>query len=83
MVLAIDLEQVVGGNLFRTEADRYSRDLRANYAPKPGTSAAWLPGATEEQRMAQYRREGIRFGEDEQNAARALHEHFGVPLPWN
>jgi len=83
MVLAIDLEQVVGGNLFRTEADRYSRDFRANYAPIPGTGAAWLPGATEDQRMAQYRREGIRFGEGEQNAARALHEHFGVPLPWN
>ncbi len=84
MVQAIDLEQVVDGDLFRAEADRYSRDLRANCAPIPGTDAAWLPGATEEQRMmARYRAEGIHFGEPEQSAARALHERFDVPLPWD
>ena len=83
MVLAIDLEQLVDGDLFRDEADRYSRDLRVNYAPIPGTDAAWLPGATEEQRMARYRAEGIHFGEREQSSARSLHEHFGVPLPWD
>lgn len=82
MVLAIDLEQVVDGELFRTEADRYSRDVRANYAPVPGTDAAWLPGASEEQCMVRSRAEGIQFGEPEQNAVRAMHEHFGVSLPW-
>ena len=82
MVLAIDLEQVVDGELFRAETDRYSRDVRANYAPIPGTDVAWLPGATEEQCMARFRAEGIRFGEPEQDAARAMHERFGVPLPW-
>ncbi len=82
MVLAIDLEQVVDGDLFRAETDRYSRDVRANYAPIPGTDAAWLPGASEEQCMVRSRAEGIRFGEPEQNAVRAMHQHFSVPLPW-
>jgi LDH2 family malate/lactate/ureidoglycolate dehydrogenase len=82
MVLAIDLEQAVDGDRFRAEADRYSRDVRANYTPIPGAEAAELPGATEEQSMARFRAEGIRFGEAEQNAARSMHEHFGVPLPW-
>ena len=32
--------------------------------------------------MARFRAEGIRFGKPEQNAARAMHKRFGVPLPW-
>jgi LDH2 family malate/lactate/ureidoglycolate dehydrogenase len=83
MVLAIDLEQAVDGDLFRAETDRYSRDVRKNYAPIPGTDTAWLPGATEEQCLARSRAEGIRFEGSEQNAARAMHEHFAVPLPWD
>jgi LDH2 family malate/lactate/ureidoglycolate dehydrogenase len=83
MVLAIDVEQMVGGALFRAETDRYSRDVRANYAPIPGTDTAWLPGATEQLCATRSRAEGIRFGEPEQNAARTMHEHFDVPLPWD
>ena len=45
-------------------------------------SAAQLPGASEAQCMVRSRAEGIRFGEPEQNAVRAMHEHFGVSLPW-
>lgn len=83
MVLAIDVAQMVSFDLFRAEADRYARDLRANYAPIPGTDRVRLPGAIEEERMARYRREGIPYGEPEQKSARALQEHFGVPLPWD
>ena len=83
MVLAIDVAQVVSFELFRAEADRYARDLRANYTPIPGTDRVRLPGAIEEERMARYRREGIPYGEPEQKSARALQEHFGVPLPWD
>ena len=45
MVLAIDLDQVVDADLFRAEADRYTRDLQANYTPLPGTDGVRLPGS--------------------------------------
>ena len=83
MVLAIDLEQVVDADLFRAEADRYARDLRANYTPIPGTDGVRLPGSLEAGRMERYRREGIPYGAPEQEGARAMGEHFGVALPWD
>ncbi|MEW6751340.1 MAG: Ldh family oxidoreductase [Candidatus Latescibacterota bacterium] len=82
MVLAVDLAQFVAPEVFRAEVDRYTRALRAHHAPLPGTDRVVLPGAVEAERMARYRRDGIPYGEPEQQAARGLSEHFGVPLPW-
>ena len=81
-VLAIDVAQVVDADKFLEEADRYARDLSANYAPIPGTDEVRLPGALELERMKRYRREGIPYGEPEQEAARRAGEHFGVATPW-
>jgi len=83
MVLAIDVAGAVDPGVFAAEADRYIRDIRETHQPMPGTDQALLPGAVEEQLMAQYRREGIHFGESEQEAARAAHQQSGVPLPWD
>jgi LDH2 family malate/lactate/ureidoglycolate dehydrogenase len=83
MVLAIDVAAAVDPEVFAAEADRYIRDIRQTHAPMPGTDQALLPGAVEEQLMEKYRREGIRFGEPEQEAVRAAHRQFGVPLPWD
>lgn len=82
MVLAIDLESAVGAEVFRAEVDRYVRDMRETHAPLAGMDRALLPGAIEEERLEKYRREGIHFGEPEQEAVRAAHQQFGVPLPW-
>lgn len=82
MVLAIHVDSVVPHEVFSGEVDRYVRDIRETYEPLPGYDRALLPGAIEAERMAQHRRDGIPFGEEEQNAARHLHDHFGVPLPW-
>ncbi len=82
MVLAIHVDSVVPEAVFRAEVDRMVRDIRETYRPMPGYDRALLPGAIEEERMAQYRQEGIRYGEMEQAAARAASERLGVPLPW-
>jgi LDH2 family malate/lactate/ureidoglycolate dehydrogenase len=83
MVLAIHVETVVPEAVFRRETDRLVRDVRETYEPMPGTDAARLPGAIEAERMALHRREGIRYGEMEQAAARRVGERLGVPLPWD
>ena len=36
----------------------------------------------EEEKMAQYRREGIPYGEPEQDSARQVAKRLSVPLPW-
>ena len=82
-ILAIDVKSVVPPEVFGAEVDRYIRDIRETFAPMPGYDEALLPGAVEERCMELHRREGIHFGEQEQNAMRQLHEHFGVPLPWD
>ncbi|MCL4860793.1 MAG: Ldh family oxidoreductase [Caldilineaceae bacterium] len=82
MVLAIDIESVVPEALFRAETDRLARDVRTHYRPMPGNDRARLPGAVEEEIFAQHRREGIRYGEMEQENARAVSARLGVPLPW-
>jgi LDH2 family malate/lactate/ureidoglycolate dehydrogenase len=82
MVLAIHVGTVVPESVFRGEVDRLVRDVRETYEPMPGTDAARLPGAIEEELMEQHRREGIRYGEREQAAARSASERLGVPLPW-
>ncbi len=83
MVLAIHIDAVVPDAVFRAEADRLVRDVRETYAPIPGTDRALLPGAIEEERTEFHRREGIRYGEMEQEAARRLSERLGVALPWD
>ena len=82
-VLAIDVKSVVPPEVFGAEVDRYIRDIRETFAPMPGYDEALLPGAVEERCMELHRREGIRFGDSEQKAARDLHEFIGVPLPWD
>lgn len=82
MVLAIDLQSALPPDVFQAEVDRYIRAIRESYAPMPGYDQALLPGAIEEQVMELHRREGIRFGEQEQAAARKLNEFLDVPLPW-
>ena len=83
MVLAIDIESIVPTNIFHSEVDRLVRDVRETYEPMPGTDRALLPGAIEQERVEQHRREGIRYGEMEQSSARSASERLGVPLPWD
>lgn len=83
MVLAIHVETVVPDAIFRAEVDRMVRDVRETYEPMPGTDRALLPGAIEEERFQKHRSEGIRYGEVEQNAARAASQRLGVQLPWD
>lgn len=83
MVLAIYVEAVVPEAVFRREVDRLVRDVRETYAPMPGTDQARLPGAIEEECRQRYLREGIRYGEVEQAAARRVSERLGVSLPWD
>lgn len=83
MVLAIHVDSVVPEAVFRQETDRMVRDIRETYQPMPNTDRALLPGAIEEERFAQYRAEGIPYGEMEQQAAEKASERLGVPLPWD
>ncbi|MYK96620.1 Ldh family oxidoreductase [Candidatus Poribacteria bacterium] len=83
MVLAIDIESVVPLDFFHAEVDRMVHDVRETYEPLPATDKALLPGAIEMERMEQHRREGIRYGEAEQESARAVSERLEVPLPWD
>jgi LDH2 family malate/lactate/ureidoglycolate dehydrogenase len=83
MVLAIHVGSVVPEGVFLAETDRMVRDIRETYTPMPGTDRALLPGAIEEERFAHHRESGIRYGEREQEAARAVSTRLGVPLPWD
>jgi LDH2 family malate/lactate/ureidoglycolate dehydrogenase len=83
MVLAIDINKMMPGDVFREEVDRYTRDLRDTHDPIPGTDQVRLPGHIEAERTAMHRREGIQFGEQEQQTMQALHERYHIPLPWN
>ena len=82
LVLAIDVASLLPAEAFNAEVDRYVRAIRDNYAPLPGYDEVLLPGHVEERIMELHRREGIRFGEHEQRAARDLSEYLDVPLPW-
>ena len=83
MVLAINIESVVPLDVFHAEVDRMVHDVRETYEPLPGTDKALLPGAIETERTEQHRRDGIRYGESEQESAREVSERLGVPLPWD
>lgn len=82
MVLAINVESAVDKQLFLDEADRIVRDIRESYEPLPGHEEALVPGAIEERRVELHRREGIRFGPEEQKVAITASDRLGVPLPW-
>ncbi len=83
MALAIHIDSVVPEAIFRAETDRMTRDIGETYVPMPGTDRALLPGAIEEERMQLHRREGIRYGEMEQQAAREVSARLGIALPWD
>jgi len=83
MVLAIHVDSVVPEDVFGAEVDEYIRDVQESYAPMPGYDRVLLPGGIEEECLALHCRDGIRFGESEQGAARQMHEYLGVPLPWD
>jgi LDH2 family malate/lactate/ureidoglycolate dehydrogenase len=83
MVLAIHIDSMVPEAIFKAEVDRMVRDVRETYDPMPGYDRALLPGAIEAELMGTHRREGIRYGEGEQQSARAVSQRLGVPLPWN
>ena len=83
MVLAIDIESVVPTDVFHAEVDRLVHDVRETYEPIPETDKALLPGAIETERTERHRREGIRYGEMEQESARGVSERLNVPLPWD
>ena len=83
MVLAIHVDAVVPEAVFRAETDRMVRDVRETFEPMPGYDRALLPGGIEEERVEMHRRDGIRYGEMEQESAREVSERLGVPLPWD
>jgi len=83
MVLAIHVDSVVPEDVFGAEVDGYIHDVQESYAPMPGYARVLLPGGIEEECAQLHRREGIRFGDPEQAAARQMHEYLGVPLPWD
>lgn len=83
MVLAIHIGSVVPEDIFRAEVDRLAHDVAETYRPMPGYDRVLLPGAIEEERMAQHRAAGINYGEMEQEALRAASARLGVPLPWD
>lgn len=83
MVLAIRIDSVVPEAVFRAEVDRMVSDVRQTYEPMPGYDEALLPGAVEERQFAEQSRDGIRYGEAEQQAARKVSQRLGVDLPWD
>lgn len=82
-ILAIDIAAAVDADAFYDEVDRMVRDVEATYEPFPGHDRALLPGAIEAERFAQHRRDGIAFGDMEQDAVRAVSERLDIPLPWS
>ena len=83
MVLAIRIDGLLSEADFRAEVDRLVADVRTSYEPMPGMEEALLPGAIEERRMQLHRREGIRYGELEEEQLREVGARLGVPLPWD
>ena len=83
MVLAIRIDSVMPETVFKAEVDRMVRDVRETYEPMPGYDRALLPGGIESELTEMHRREGIRYGAEEQQSARAVSQRLGVPLPWD
>mgnify|MGYP002640502879 CR=1 FL=1 len=81
-VIALDPNVAGDGPDFYAEVDRYVRDIRDGHLPLPGTDRVYLPGHLEAERMVEYRREGIPYGDREQSGLREVSERLGVALPW-
>ena len=74
---------MIAADAFRAEVDRYVGDIRDGHLPLPGTDRVYLPGHLEEERMVEYRRDGIPFGDSEQSAMRGLSERLDLAVPWD
>jgi LDH2 family malate/lactate/ureidoglycolate dehydrogenase len=83
MVLAIRVAAALDETSFRAEVDRMVQDVAATYAPLPGHGRALLPGALEAERLERYRRDGVPYGQGEQEEARQVRQRLGVALPWD
>ncbi len=83
MVLAIHIGSVVPEEVFHAESDHMVREVRELYEPVPGYDRSLMPGAIEEESAERNRREGIRYGEREQEQARKVSERLGIALPWD
>jgi LDH2 family malate/lactate/ureidoglycolate dehydrogenase len=83
MILAIRIDAVVDEDSFREEVDRMVRDVATTFEPFPGLDRALLPGTIEAERFDQYRREGIPFGEVEQEQVREVCKWLEMSLPWD
>jgi LDH2 family malate/lactate/ureidoglycolate dehydrogenase len=81
-ILAIRVDAAVDEAAFRAEVDRMVRDVAESYEPFPGHDRALLPGTIEAERFEHYRREGIPFGEEEQERVRSVARRLGVELPF-
>jgi len=83
-VVAIDPAAVgVPREAFAEEVAGYARRIREGYSPLPGFDEVLMPGEKEARSEVLCRREGIRFGEREQEAAREMSEYLDVPVPWH
>jgi LDH2 family malate/lactate/ureidoglycolate dehydrogenase len=82
MVLAIHIGSVVPEEVFHAESDQMVREVRDLYEPVPGFDRSLMPGAIEEETMQLHLREGIRYGDIEQQETRKVGERLGIGLPW-
>jgi len=82
MGLAIHSGSGASEEVFRDASDHMVREVRELYEPVPGFDRALIPGAVEEEALELHRRDGIRYGLDEQAEAREVGERLGIPLPW-
>jgi LDH2 family malate/lactate/ureidoglycolate dehydrogenase len=82
-ILAIRIEAAVDEDAFREEVDRMVSDVADSFEPLPGYDRALLPGTIEAERFAQYRQDGIPYGEGEQEQTREVCSRLHVPLPWD
>lgn len=81
-VIALDPDVAGDGPAFAAEVDRYVRAIRDGHLPLPGTDRVHLPGHLEEERMVEYRAEGIPYGAREQAGLREVGARLGLKLPW-
>jgi L-2-hydroxycarboxylate dehydrogenase (NAD+) len=82
-ILAIQVDAAVDESAFGEEVDRMVRDVADTFEPFPGYDRALLPGAIEAERFEQYRKQGIPYGEGEQEQMREVCNRLQVPLPWD
>lgn len=82
MVWLLDIGLFTPADTFRGAVDDMVRMAREQLIPIKGYDEATLPGAIEHKLEKQYRAEGIRFGEAEQERITELATEFGVERPF-